>query len=308
MITAILLLSSLQAMAADAPAAAAAPTVTAPIRLIVIDEKTTRTWGPLPWPRDRHAQLVSLLDRAGVRAIALRFYYRDARGDAGDNALVAAAKKCGRVFTEIGKAPGVEGWNPTDTWLDAAALKTTGKAPAKLFASDGLQVPFEDLARAIRGVGSIDVMVNRQKKLQGLPLVITCRGRLFPSLALRLFLYLSDLEGQALAFEQGRITRYGFLPGTEARALLLGRTHASLDAYGCALVNLTAPGRGYPVDSFVDVLTGKIRPSVYQGAVVIVGAQTPELDVETSTGPKSGLELVADQLTALFRFAEDPGK
>jgi CHASE2 domain-containing sensor protein len=308
MIVAILLLSGLQALAADAPAAAVVAKVSAPIRLIMIDAKTTRAWGPLPWPRDRHAQLVSLLDRAGAKAIALRFYYRDARGDAGDKALVEAARKCGRVFTEIGKAPGVEGWNPTDTWLDAIALKTTGKPPAKLFASDGLQVPFEDLARVLRGVGSIDVMVNREKKLQGLPLLITSHGRLFPSLALRVFLYLADLEGQTLSFEQGRVTRYGFLPGTEARALMLGRTHASLDAYGCALVNLTPPGRGYPVDSFIDVLTGKVGTSVYKGAVVLVGAQAPDLDVETSTGPKSGLELVADQLFALFQFAEDPGR
>jgi CHASE2 domain-containing sensor protein len=304
MTPAVLLLMGLPAMAAE-PAAAKA---TAPIRLVVIDAKTTRAWGPLPWPRDRHAQLVGLLDKAGARAIALRFYYRDARGDRGDTALVDAAKACGRVFTEIGKAPGVEGWKPTDTWLDSVALKTTGKPPAKLFSSEALQVPFEDLARVVHGVGAIDVMVNRDKKLEGLPLVVSSKDRLFPSLGLRLFLFVSGLEGQTLEFEQGRVVRYGFLPGTEARSLVLGPTRAALDAYGCTLVNLTAPGRGYPTDSFVDVLTGKVRPSVFRGAVVIVGAQAPELDVETSTGGKSGLELVADQLSALFQFAADPGK
>jgi len=254
------------------------------------------------------AQIVSLLDRAGAKAIALRFFYRDARGDAGDNALVEAVRKCGRVFIEIGKAPGVEGWNPTDPWLDSVELKTSGKPPAKLFTAEALQVPFEDLARAARGVGSIDVMVNRERQLQGIPLLVSCRHRLFPSLALRIYLYLAGLEGQKLAFEQGRVTRFGFLPGSEARGLLLGKTHAAVDAYGCTLVNLTPPGRGYPVDSLVDVLSGRIKPSVYRDAVVLIGAESPELDVQTSTGPKSGLELVADQLSALFQFSEDPGK
>ena len=310
MTPAVFLLMGLPAMAgaAAAPAATAPAAVTAPIRLVVIDAKTIRTWGPLPWPRDRHAQLVGLLDKAGARAIALRFYYRDARRDRGDEALVAAAKACGRVFTEIGKAPGIEGWKPTDSWLDSVALKTAGKPPAKLFSSDALQVPFEDLARVLHGVGAIDVMVNREKKLEGLPLLLSCQDRIFPSLGLRLFLFMAGLEGQTLEFEQARVVRYGFLPGTEARSLVLGRTHAALDVYGCTLVNLTSPGRGYATDSLVDVLTGKVRPSVFKGAVVIVGAQTPELDVETSSGAKSGLELVADQLAALFQFAADPGK
>lgn len=276
----------------------------APIRLVVIDDKTTREWGPLPWPRDRHAQLVSFLDRAGAKAIALRFHYRDARGDAGDRALVEATAKCGRVFTEIGKAPGVDGWDPTESWLDSMALRTREKPPAKLFSSDGLQVPFEDLARVIHGVGSIDVMVNKDKKLQGLPLVVAHRKRLFPSLGLRLHLFLAGLEGQELEFAQVRTKRFGFIPASEARALVLGGTDAAIDTFGCTPVDLTPPGRGYPIDSFVDVLSGKVRPSVYSGAVVIVGAQTPELDVDTSMGPKSGLELVADQLSALTRFSE----
>lgn len=309
MIQALLLVGGIAAFAADgAPPAASGGSVSAPIRLVVIDAKSTKAWGPLPWPRDRHAQLVSILDRAGAKAIGLRFYFRDGRGDAGDNALVEAVRKCGRVFAEVGKSGGAAGWDPTDTWLESVSLKTSGKPPAKLLTTEFLQVPFEDLARVVRGVGAIDVMVSRDGKLQGLPLIVSFRKRILPSLGLRIFLHLAGLEDRTLEFEQGRIKRFGFVPGTEARALLLGPTHAALDAYGCALVNLTAPGRGYPTDSFIDVVQGRVRPSVFRGAVVLVGAQTPELDVQTSTGPKSGLELVADQLSALYQFTEDPGR
>ena len=58
-----------------------------PIRLVLIDAKTTAAYGPLPWTRERHARIVSKLDAAGANVIVLRFYYRDDRGDPGDHAL-----------------------------------------------------------------------------------------------------------------------------------------------------------------------------------------------------------------------------
>lgn len=292
-------------LAAGDPARAAPPP---PIRLILIDAKTTRAYGPLPWTRDRHADMVRLLDRAGARTIGLRFYFRDTRFDRGDKALVEAATKAGRVFTEVGKAAAAEGWQPADDWLQRMALPVAGKPPKSLFSAEHLEVPFEALARAVRGAGSVDVILNKERKLEGLPLLMTYRDRILPSLGLRMFLHASGLEQASTEFLQAPVKVFGMISRQETKTLRLGTLRIAIDQFGSALVNLTPPGRGYPTSSFVDVLKGAVRPREFKDAIVLIGAEAAEMNVETSTGPKNGIELAADQIRALYQYLDDPGR
>jgi len=296
---------SLIAILAAGPAHALVETPV-PVRLILIDSRTTFKLGPLPWPRDRHARMVDLLSQAGARAIALRFYYRDSRRDEGDRKLVEAVRKSGRVFIEFGKTADAPSWQPDAAWMKTMALKTSGapprgsdsltsriaatflKSPA-LLSMQNAQLPFEELARAVRGVGSIDVIVDSEKKLKAIPLLVRYKDEIFPSLGMRLFLAVSGLDAEPLVFE-----------GKEA--MILAGRKIKLDKYGCILVNLSSPGSGYPVHSFLDVMEGKVSPKKFKDSVVIVGSSSPELDVETATGPKNGLELVADQFVTLLSF------
>lgn len=292
----------------SATAAPAGPARMPPIRLVLIDAKTTRTYGPLPWTRDRHAEIVRLLDRAGARTIALRFYFRDSRGDRGDAALVDAVTKCGRVVAEVGKAAGPEGWVPDDAWLGRMALGVTGKPPQSAFGADHLEIPYEALARAVRGVGSVDIILNKERKLEGLPLVMAYKNRILPSLGLRLFLQAAELEAAPMEFLQEPETIFGMIRVQRTKALRIGTLRVAIDPWGSALVNLTAAGRGYPTSSFVDVLKGDVKPSEFKDAIVLVGADTVEMNVETSTGPKNGIELAADQVRALYQYLEDSAR
>lgn len=279
-----------------------------PIRLILIDAKTTRAYGPLPWTRDRHAEMVRLLNRAGARTIGLRFYFRDTRHDRGDEALVAACAKADRVLAEVGKAAAPAGWSPADDWLQRMALPVSGKPPASLFTAEHLEVPFEALARAVRGAGSVDVVLNHERKLEGLPLLMNYRDRILPSLGLRMFLHAAGLEQASTQFLQAPEVVFGMITRQVTKSLQIGKLRIAVDGYGCALVNLTPPGRGYPTSSFVDVLKGAVRPAAFKDAIVLVGADTAEMHVETSTGPKNGIELAADQIRALYQYLEDAGR
>src|SRR5439155_1135263 len=145
-------------------AAGRALAAAAPIRLVVIDRPTTAAYGPLPWGREHHAQLLSILHKAGAKAVVLRFYFKDPHDVKGDAALVEAAKQCGNVFIEVGKAESAEGWQAPDDWMAAQEIRIRGVPPKKLFAAENVEVPYEELARAVRGTGSIDVMVNKEKK------------------------------------------------------------------------------------------------------------------------------------------------
>jgi len=306
-----MMILSLVAFLAAGPAHALVDTPV-PIHLILIDTRTTFKLGPLPWPRDRHAKMVEMLSEAGARAIALRFYYRDSRSDEGDRRLVEAVRKSGRVFIEIGKTADPESWQPDTAWMKTMALKTSGapprgadsltsriagaflKSPA-LLSIQNAQLPFQDLARAVKGIGSIDVIVDSDKKLKAIPLLIRYKGEIFPSLGMRLFLAVSGLDAEPLVFE-------------DKESMILGGKKIKLDQYGCILVNLSSPGSGYQTHSFVDVMEGKVSPRKFKDAIVIVGASAPDLDVETATGPKNGLELVADQMATLFSFTGKAGR
>jgi adenylate cyclase len=297
-VTAPLALAFALSLARGAPASAPPP-----IRLVVIDQKTQRKFGPLPWPRDRLAAMVRRLTTAKARAIVLRFYFRDTHHDPGDRALVQAAAAHGHVFVEMGKAATPSGWQPHDLWLDQMTLKAAGGLPKDAVTDDLVQLPFEELGRAVRGIGSVDVIVDREGQLRSLPLAVRHKGRVFPSLALRVFLDVAGLEDEPLRLEIQRTRRWGLFSTDTGGRLRIGRRRVALDAMGCAFVNLSAPGAYAPL-SFADVLGSAVPDRTFRDAVVIVGAETPALDVKTSTGAKSGLELVADQLTGLYALAE----
>jgi CHASE2 domain-containing sensor protein len=150
-------------------------------------------------------------------------------------------------------------------------------------------------------------MTNKEKKLEGIPLLVVYRKHLIPSLGFRIFLDTAGVTSAPLAFEQSTHKVMGLFTVAETKYIRVDEKRIAIDPYGCAPVNLTAPGSGYPVASFVDVLKGKVPTKWFKDAVVLVGADTPELDVDTSTGAKSGLELVADQLAALYQYTADTG-
>lgn len=287
-------------LALASPVAPAA--VPPPIRLVVIDRATQERYGPLPWPRDRIAQMVGLLTEARARAVVLRFYFRDARGDAGDRALVRETARHGHVFVEMGRTAAPPGWEPDAAWLDRMALRAEGSPPKRSVEEEHVQLPFRELADVVRGVGSVDVIVDGEGRLRSLPLVVRHRGRAFPSLALRVFLDAAGLEGEPLRFEPVTETRFMVFDVERGARFNIGQRRLALDALGCRFVNLTAPGAYRPV-SFADVIEGKVPAKTFRDTVVLVGAAAPELDVQTSTGSKSGLELVADQLAGLFATA-----
>ena len=216
-----------------------------------------------------------------------------------------AVKKSGKILCELGQSNGPEGWQPSEDWLSAVALKAEGTRPRELMAPKYLEAPFESLARAAHGAGSIEVLVNKDGKLEGIPLVVGFRDHLLPSLGLRAFLFAAGLEQADIHFDAEAVTRFGFLPGKEAKALMIGRERVAINPYGCALVNLSPPGRGFKTLSFTDVLEGRVKPETFKGAIVLVGTESATLDVKTETGAKSGLELVADQIAALFHYMED---
>jgi len=257
------------------------------VHFVVIDSRTQFTLGPLPWPRERYAKMVTLLDKAGATAIVLNFYFRDSKNDADDKALVQAAKKSGKVYVMIAGSTSPQGWQPSDAWLDRMAVKADGKWPKKTPEVSNIQAPFEKLAEVVKGVGSIGYLTDSRKIFQCIPLFLRYRGKPLPSLGLRLFLDLNSIYAMPLVLERREFLR-------------VGPKRVNLDKYAAGSLDLTPPGI-YPVHSFADVLKGKVPARKFKGAVVIVATDTPEMMAKTASGPKNSAEIIADQLHALCR-------
>lgn len=281
----------------------AAEPASVPIRLILIDRHTEEQLGPLPWTRERHARLVSWLDQAGARAVAMRFYFRDGLGDAGDEELVLSCSRSGRVFVETARLDSPEGWQAPDDWIDRMSLETRGPPPEGLIDLPFLQLPFAELAGAVRGTGAVDVLVDEDRQYSAMPLLIRHRGRILPSLGLRIYIYLLGREGDPVTFLTSSERFLWFFTVVRTRALMIAGTRIALDDAGCTYVKLSLPGRTYQTFSYADVLAGLVPGKPFRGAVVIVGADRTRFALETAVGPKSGPELVADQIAALLDYS-----
>jgi len=262
-----------------------------PIRLVLVDRATLSALGPLPWPRDRHAKLVRILCDAGAKAVALVFHFKDPASTAGDNALAREINRCGRVYVSTGKCDTEPDKAPEDAWFDRMVLPVNGRPPPAILTFQNIQLPFPKIAGVIAGIGATDRLVDKDMRITGLPLMIMHRERIIPSLALRIFL---DLEGIRGPF---------FL--TRRKYLKISGNRITLDKYGSILVNLTPPGSAYSHYSFVDVMRERVRPANFRDAIVIVGIADPKMDVNTAVGPKSSMELIADQLVTIYQYVSE---
>lgn len=266
-----------------------------PIHIILIDEATISALGPLPWPRDKHAKLVNILNKAGARAIALAFYFRDPGKGKGDDALAAAIKKSGKVYLSTGMTDEAPSWEPQGTWWGRVALNAEGTAPKAVLDAKHVTLPIRKIARVTAGLGATDRLVNKKKKLGSLPLFIRHESWFIPSLGFRLFLDLKGMGTAPLAFKKGK------------QVIIEGRK-ISVDKFAGAMVNLTSPGSAYPIHGFSEVLGGKVPAASFKNAIVLVGMADPNTDIITATGRKNSLELVADQLTTLYENFGKGGK
>ena len=68
--------------------------------IIAMDEKSLREFGPLPWPRELHAQAIERLDQAQVSAIGYDVLFNKPNGQS-DKALTAAVRKSGKVVFPV---------------------------------------------------------------------------------------------------------------------------------------------------------------------------------------------------------------
>jgi diguanylate cyclase (GGDEF)-like protein len=257
------------------------------ITIVAIDERTLAELGAYNggYPRAYQAQLIDHLLAAPPRVIAFDIGFFEPTP--GDDELTAALDRARSMPV------------PTNVILSSAALNASDTAAGDSPAFASALEPVPQLASRA-GLALANVIPDSRGTVRRAPLVANVDGITRPTLG--------------LAAVAAYLRRPNFMDARSPGALQLAGRTIPLDADGSLLINFFGPpsrpyaaGSTFRVVSFVDVLRGRVDPSVWRGGLVFVGtlgATGLADDYWTPTsddGRKmAGLEIHANVAATLF--------
>jgi serine/threonine-protein kinase len=292
------------------------------IAIIAIDDQSIANIGRWPWPRDVHAQLIDKLAAAHAKTIVHTAFFFEPQTDRGlpyirkiDQALagangnpqVAAAKqviaeaeqaldtdaklaasmaRAGNVLTPSVFVMGEPQGKP-DKPLPPAALKyAIDDQHAFSVSSVSTQQPIDIIANAAAGIGHLNELRDVDGAVRYEPMLVNYYGKALPSLALLAAAKSLNLSAADIRLNVGDSVQIGKLKvKTDEAARMLPQFYRGKD------------GRpAFQLDSFYDVLSGKIPASKYADKIVLIGATAAGLG--TAFPAPGGQDLTPVELMA----------
>ncbi len=239
--------------------------------VVDIDEKSTQALGPWPWPRERVATLLTALDAYNVNLKVVDVLFEGAQDPAQDQKLAQALKAgAPTVISQLFAL------SPQAQLKSGQLASAMGACPAKSEANAG-NLPFGTpafgfmgaetmFAQSSAGVGHITPIVDSDGSIRRVPAVVCYEGQAYPALAV------ASLAAATGAQPVWRNTQAGLFSAGSAQILDVGGLQLPLDASGQLRVSYQMPREGFAAVSAVDVLQGKVPPSMLKGAWVLVGS------------------------------------
>ena len=239
--------------------------------VVDIDEKSTQSLGPWPWPRERVATLLTALDAYNVNLKVVDVLFEGAQDPAQDQKLAQALKAgAPTVISQLFAL------NPQAQLKSGQLASAMGACPANSQANAG-NLPFGTpafgfmgaetmFAQSSAGVGHITPIVDSDGSIRRVPAVVCYEGQAYPALAV------ASLAAATGAQPVWRNTQAGLFSAGSAQILDVGGLQLPLDASGQLRVSYQMPREGFAAVSAVDVLQGKVPPSMLKGAWVLVGS------------------------------------
>lgn len=294
------------------------------IAIIAIDNESVANIGRWPWSRDVHAQLIDQLSAAKVKTIAHTVFFFEPQIDRGlafirqlkgllekseadtvtnaeqmaqviseaelvldsDAKLVDSLRRAGNVLIPSLFTLGTPRGRP-DTELPLFAAASSVNDPAN-FSTPAVrgQQPWESIGVAAAGVAHLNLWSDADGSVRREPLLVNYFGRAIPSMSLL-------VAAKSLNLTSADITV------NAPESVQLGRLVIKTDSSALMLPQFYKGRNGQPafaVDSFYDVLSGKIPVSKYTGKIVIIGATAAGVGTQFATpagGALSPAETIA---------------
>ena len=279
------------------------------IAVIAIDDQSVANIGRWPWPRDVQAQMIELLAGAKAKVIANTVFYFEPQSDRGlgyirkiKETLAAAAGEAPTVANEaifkliedaeqkldtdavlsasIAKAGTVlvgsnftlgEPLGRADVAMPAFALKSAiDEVDGFSWSSSKGQFPLEIIGNAAAGMGHMNQINDVDGALRVEPMLVNYFGKAVPSMALMATMKSLNLETKDIRLNPGE-------------SVQLGKLKIRTDEHALMRPQFYGPKDGKPafaVDSFYDVLNGKIPASKYTDKIVVIGATAVGVGVQ----------------------------
>jgi serine/threonine-protein kinase len=264
------------------------------IAVIAIDDQSIANIGRWPWTRDVHAQLIDQLSAAKAKTIVYTTFFFEPQTDRGlvfirklkealgpqanealhqviadaeltldtDAKLATSIKKAGNVllpaYFVLGEPQG-KADQPLPGYMARSAIDET--AGFSMPAIRG-QYPIEDIGSAAAGIGHLDQLNDVDGAVRDDPLLVNYYGKAVPSMALLAAAASLNLGRGDIRLHPGESVQIGKLRvKTDEAARMLPQFYKGKDGKPA-----------FAVDSFFDVLSGKIPAGKYRDKIVLVGA------------------------------------
>ncbi len=285
------------------------------VAIIAIDDASIAAIGRWPWPRDVHARLIDRLAEGKAKVIGHTALFLEPQTDRGLDyirqikavveqapadtdasgeqkaritAVIAQAETAldtdGQLAASLGRAgkvvlPSVyrlgDPLGKPDEPLPAFAKKSTVPA-ASTFASPAVsgQQPIALLGEQALGVGHLNQLPDVDGSIRREPLLVDYYGAAVPSIALLLAASSLNLGIADIRLDPVQ------------SQLLMGNLRVRTDAQASMLPQFYAVRGGKPpfsIDSFNDVLTGKLPADRYAGKIVLIGSTAAGLGTSFAT-------------------------
>ncbi len=184
---------------------------------------------------------------------------------------------------------------PLPDFMRAMALKNVaGSEPLPPLTLDVAAGVIEPLGKVAAAVGHLNPLIDRDGGLRVQPLVMTHFDQFYPSLPLLL-----AARSLNLAVDDIRLTL--------GESVALGKLNIATDP-GLGMYSFYYRGAdgkpAFPVDSFFDVLTGKIPADKYRDKIVLIGQTAPGIGnfYATPVSPAmSSVEVMAHGLSSILQ-------
>jgi eukaryotic-like serine/threonine-protein kinase len=305
------------------------------VSIVNIDDKSLKQLGPWPWPRQMLAEMITILRNNGAKMIVLDFLFgqkernqglkeirelqkevaersgplgkdpwlRNALAEAerkldNDSILDQAVKESGNVYLPVVGTYGnyeSELALPGDSFLQKCSLKEkpsfSGLLPIKV-----LTAPYPELSESCRGLGQINLSPNKSSQGESHLLFLDYRSNTIMSLPFRLALdYLNKSPEDVIVPGKGIRLKNSLIPVVN----------------GEILIKFKGVRRSFPYYSFVDILSVKKVPAVFDGKIVLIGYTAEDAPtVQTPVDPEMPqVELTANVINDLVngRYLKRPG-
>lgn len=323
---------SLESLAYDVAMSQIERTPAPSISVIAIDQQSLDNLGRWPWSREIHVKMIAQLQQGGAQLIVPTIFFTEPQRDRGldfieklaqeiaanpdaypaqlnetvqaalqnlnvDRLLAEQIGLAGNVLIPMMFTLGEQAGEATDVLPDFVArqeVEASGNAALGMPQSVIHPVlPISEIGQRAKGVAALNLDPDADGVVRRTPLALRYYDAIYPS-----FLSLAVAKGLNIPNQQISVD-FG-------RAVSLGGMRFATDPDSTLLPHFYAKQNGQPafqVDSFYDVIAGKIPASKYRGQIVLIGATAPGIGaaltspVQASNAP---VEIFAHNLSAML--------